>query len=297
MQARPRLIVVGGPTASGKTAAAVRLAQHFGTHVINADSRQFYHAMRIGTARPSDAELQGVPHHFLGHLDLDTTWSAGEFARAAEPVLQDLLQTHGTAILTGGSGLYIDALLFGLDDLPPTDPELRARLQARINNVGLPDLVAELATLDPSTHARIDTANPHRILRALEICLLTGKPFSEQRSTPAQRTDVEVVRLMMQHERAALYARIDDRVDTMIAQGLEAEARTLLPHRALNALRTVGYTELFEHFDGRSDRDTAIALIKQHTRNYAKRQLTWLRRAEWRPFVPTDTAAMIDFTE
>jgi tRNA dimethylallyltransferase len=291
---RPLLIVVGGPTASGKTAAAVQLAQALGTEVISADSRQFYRAMRIGTARPTAAELGGVPHHFLGHLDLEETWSAGQFARAAEPVLHDILQRHGTAVLVGGSGLYIDALVKGLDALPAGDSKVRTRLQERFRSEGLAALVTELERRDPATYARIDRANPHRVIRALEICIITGRPYSEQRSTPQDRTDIRILRVAMDLDRATLYHRIDARVDRMIAEGLEDEVRSLTPYRHLNALLTVGYAEFFRHFDGTMDRATTIALIKQHSRNYAKRQLTWLRRGDpWHWVAPTDPVAML----
>ncbi len=290
----PLLIVVGGATASGKTAAAVQLAQALGTEVISADSRQFYRAMRIGTARPTQAELGGVPHHFLGHLEVEETWSAGQFARAAEPVLQDILQRHGTAVLVGGSGLYIDALVKGLDALPAGDSKVRTRLQARFRSEGLASLLTELERRDPATHARIDRANPHRVIRALEICILTGRPYSEQRSTPKDRTDIRILRLAMDLDRTTLYQRIDARVDRMVEEGLEAEVRTLLAHRHLNALLTVGYAEFFRHFDGALDHTTTIALIKQHSRNYAKRQLTWLRRGDpWYWVEPTDMPAML----
>lgn len=291
--ARGTLIIVGGPTASGKTDAGIALAKHFGTEVISADSRQFYRAMRIGTARPAEQDLGGVKHHFLGHLELEETWSAGRFAREAEPVLQELLAQHGIAVLVGGSGLYIDALVKGLDPLPVSDPRLRERLQQRLEAGGLPDLLKELERLDPVTAARIDRSNPHRVIRALEVCLLTGRPFSDQRSGAEDRTDMRLVRIAMDLPREALYARIDARVDRMMDKGLLEEARSLLPYRALNALQTVGYKELFAHFDGHLTLVEAITLIKQHTRNYAKRQMTWLRRdAAWQWFAPEDISGM-----
>lgn len=301
----PTLIVIGGPTASGKTHAAATLGRHFGTEVISADSRQFYHAMRIGTARPSEDELLGVQHHFLGHLELSDTWSAGSFARAAESVLQRIVAEKGIAILVGGSGLYIDALLKGLDPLPPIQPQVRERLKERFAQGGLAPLLDELHRLDPATHARIDRYNPHRVIRALEVCIATGRPYSEQRTAPQDRTDMRIVRIAMDLPRNELYQRIDTRVDHMMSEGLVGEARALLPHRHLNALRTVGYTELFRHFDDELSLDETVALIKQHTRNYAKRQLTWLRApapkrsgdgardAGWRWMAPTDTTAMV----
>lgn len=285
---RKVLVVVGGPTASGKTRAAALLAKHFDTDVISADSRQFYQAMRIGTARPEQKELLGVPHHFLGHLNLEEGWSAGQFARSAEPVLQRILGEKGITVLVGGSGLYIDALTKGLDPLPISDPRLRERLQERVKSQGLAGMLKELEALDPVMYARIDQHNPHRVIRALEICLLTGNPYSEQQSGASDREDMTLVRLAMDLPRTTLYERIDKRVDRMVADGLVEEARELLPHRALNALRTVGYRELFEHFDGRLSLPDAITLIKQHTRNYAKRQLTWLRRDEGWTWLPPE---------
>lgn len=282
------LIVIGGPTASGKTQVAAALGRHFGTEVISADSRQFYKAMRIGTARPLTDELIGVKHHFLGHLPVDETWSAGTFARAAEPVLQRLLEEHGIAILVGGSGLYIDALIKGLDPLPAGDPALRERLQERSRTEGLEPMLEELHRLDPNMHGIIDRRNPHRVIRALEVCLSTGRPYSEQRNTPHDRSDMRIIRIAMDVERNTLYGHIDARVDRMMADGLEEEVRALLPHRHLNALRTVGYTELFRHFDGELTLAKAVALIKQHTRNYAKRQMTWVRRDEWIRMAPSD---------
>lgn len=276
------LLVIGGPTASGKTHVAASLARSLGTEVISADSRQFYRAMRIGTARPNEVELLDVPHHFLGHLDLQEMWSAGAFARAAEPILQELLGRHGTAVLVGGSGLYIDALLKGLDPLPAGRPEIRERIQERYKQEGLQQLLHELKQLDPATFAHIDRNNPHRVIRALEVCQATGRPYSAQRTTPQDRVDVRIIRIALDLERDQLYSRINDRVDRMMADGLLEEARGLLPHRDLNALRTVGYTELFQHFDGSLTLAEAMDAIKQHTRNYAKRQLTWLRRdASW----------------
>ena len=283
----PTLIVIGGPTASGKTAVAAAMAKHLGTEVISADSRQFYHAMRIGTARPSAEELLGVKHHFLGHLELQATWSAGEFARQAEPVLKDILARHGKAVMVGGSGLYIDALCNGLDPITPADHAERSRLQEQFRDHGLQPLLDRLHELDPDGWRSIDRKNPHRVIRALEVCLTSGRSFSAQRTGPRQRADMRIIRVALESPRAELYTRIDARVDRMIADGFVEEARSLLPYRALNALNTVGYKELFAHFDGTMDLTEAIALIKQHTRNYAKRQMTWLRRdPSWRWLPP-----------
>ncbi len=294
MEPTGTLIVIGGPTASGKTKVAATLAKHFKTEVISGDSRQFYHAMRIGTARPSPEELPGVKHHFLGHLELQEMWSAGEFARKAEPVMQEIFAQHGIAVLVGGSGLYLDALCNGLDPMPMVDHAVRTRLQHRFQQHGLDDLLAELDRLDPAISTVIDRQNPHRVIRALEVCLVSGKPFSAQHHGQRQRTDLRVVRIAMDVPREELYANIDARVDRMIAEGLEEEARSLVPFRELNALRTVGYREFFEHFDGTLSRQEAIELIKQHTRNYAKRQLTWLRREKtWLWHRPSAISEMV----
>ena len=291
----PTLVIIGGPTASGKTRAAATLARNLGTEVISADSRQFYRAMRIGTARPTEAELLGVRHHFLGHLELEETWSAGHFAREAEPVLQELLKAHGFAVLVGGSGLYIDALIKGLDPLPAGDARTRERLQERYREAGLAPLVEELHQHDPETWRTIDRANPHRVIRALEICLITGRPYSEQRSQPRDRTDLHLVRIAMDVPREELYRIIDARVDRMVDEGMEAEARALHPQKALNALQTVGYREWFAHFEGIMDRADTLAAIKQHTRNYAKRQGTWLRREPgWHAVDPQDDSRMLE---
>lgn len=290
----PTLVVIGGPTASGKTHAAATLAKLSGTEVISADSRQFYRSMRIGTARPTADELLGVKHHFLGHLELEETWSAGEFARQAEPLLQDILARSGTAVLVGGSGLYIDALCNGLDPLPASDPAVREQLQERMDREGLPALTEHLRRLDEATWARIDRNNPHRVVRALEICLVSGNAASAQRSGPKQRTDLRIVRIAMDLPRGELYARIDARTHRMMAEGLVDEARTLLPFRHLNALNTVGYKELFAHFDGALTLEQTTKLIQQHTRNYAKRQLTWLRRdTSWTWIAPRDEEGMV----
>lgn len=270
------------------------LARTLGTEVISADSRQFYRAMRIGTARPTEPELLGVRHHFLGHLELEETWSAGHFAREAEPVLQTLLKAHGVAVLVGGSGLYIDALIKGLDPLPAGNARTRERLQERYRKDGLAPLLVELHQHDPETWRTIDRANPHRVIRALEICLITGRPYSQQRSQPKDRTDVRLVRIAMDVPREELYHIIDSRVDRMVEDGLEAEARALHPKKELNALQTVGYREWFAHFEGTLDRADTIAAIKQHTRNYAKRQITWLRRdAAWHWCAPQNASGML----
>lgn len=292
------LIVVGGPTASGKSSAAVALAKHFGTEVISADSRQFYHQLRIGAAPPTEEEMQGVRHHFVGHLGVEETMSAGAFARAAVPVIEDLLTRSGTAVLVGGSGLYIDAVLNGFDPMPLGDHRLRTELQERFRRDGLEPLLQRLAELDPAIMERIDQRNPHRVIRALEVCLSSGRPFSTQRTGSQEERPWKSVCLAMDLPRGELYNRIDVRFDSMMAAGLLDEARGLFPLRHLNALQTVGYRELFLHLAGELDLPAAVALAKQHTRNFAKRQLTWLRRSDaWNWVAPSDTTAMVRLVE
>ncbi len=294
MTERARIIVISGPTASGKTDLAVEVARRLGTEVVSADARQFYRDIPIGTARPAPEDLQGVPHHFLGHLELDQDMSAAEFAHAALPVVKDVAQRCGTVVVAGGSGLYIDALVFAFDALPPADPKVRERLKRVREREGIGALQQELARLDPVTWQRIDRNNPQRLVRAIEVCLSTGRPMSEQLKGRRPRPGLDPVFFALDVPRATLYARIDARVDRMLEQGLVEEARRVYPHRERNALRTVGYRELFLHFDGQMDLPTAVALIKQHSRNYAKRQLSWLGRdAHWH-WVPPDADRVLE---
>ena len=277
------LIVIGGPTASGKTRVAAEVARQLGTEVVSADARQFYRAMPIGTGQPTADERLGVPHHFIGHLEVTQDQSAQEYAHAALPVIDRILDAHGVAVLTGGSGLYIDAVCFELDALPPADKALREKLQQLHREQGLEALQQELQRLDPAMWHTIDRNNPHRLIRAIEVCLLTGGKVSELRQGRRPRTGFTPVFLALDVERNVNYAAIDARVDEMLRRGLLEEAHALLPHRDRNALQTVGYKELFLHFDGQLSLEEAVALIKQHSRNYAKRQMTWLRReAHWR---------------
>jgi tRNA dimethylallyltransferase len=278
MPAIGELIVIAGPTASGKTHIAAEVARYFKTEVVNADARQFYHALRIGAALPTEEEMMGVRHHFVGHAEVKEVISAGSYERTAVPMIEGLLRAHGRAVLTGGSGLYIDAVLNGFDPLPGIDQRVREDLRAQFKREGLAPILAELQQRDPDTWQRIDRNNPHRVLRAVEVCRTTGRAISAQRSGAKAGRPWKAVKIVLDVPREELYARIEARVDRMIAAGLVEEARGLLQHRANNALRTVGYTELFDHFDGRCSLPEAIELIKQHSRNYAKRQLTWLRR-------------------
>ena len=279
---RPVLLVVAGPTAVGKTDLCVQLAQHLGTEIVSADSRQFFREMSIGTAKPTPAEMQGVPHHFIDSHSVADEYSAGRFAADALALLDELFRKYSLVVLTGGSGLYVQAVTDGLDELPGVLPEVRAQLQEELTAHGLPHLVAELAATDPVAYARIDPQNPQRVLRALEITRGTGRPFSSFHTQGTAAADdtrpFRVVKVALTREREALYQRINQRVENMLAEGLLDEVKRLLPYRHCPALQTVGYQEIFGFLDGDYDWAEAVRLLQRNTRRYAKRQLTWLRR-------------------
>jgi tRNA dimethylallyltransferase len=277
---RPVLLTIAGPTAVGKTALCVQLAQRFQTEIVSADSRQFFRELSIGTAKPTPAEMQGVPHHFIDSHSIREDYSAGRFATDCRAVLTALFRQYPLVILTGGSGLYVQAVTDGLDELPTVPPEVRAQLHDELAAHGLPHLVAELATTDPVAHARIDRQNPQRVVRALEITRATGRPFSSfhTQSTSPEDPLFRNVKVALTRERDELYQRINQRVEHMLAAGLLDEVRSLLPYRHHHALQTVGYQEIFGYLDGAYDWDEAVRLLQRNTRRYAKRQLTWLRR-------------------
>lgn len=274
-----RLVVIEGPTASGKTALTVAVAHYFNTVILSADSRQFYKEMSIGTAKPSQYEMQGIPHYFIDSHSIEQELTAATYAEEARDILQKEFKTHPTILLTGGSGMYVDALCKGLDNVPVSLAE-RDKLNIELKNNGLEPLLRELETSDPVHFDRIDKANPVRVIRALEVIRSTGKPYSSFLNIIEHQKEFEVIRFRIDHPREQLYRRIDQRVDQMMVNGLLEEVCSLLPYRNANVLKTVGYQELFDYIDGKLDLPKAIELIKQHTRNYAKRQLTWLRRNE-----------------
>lgn len=290
-----RLIVVQGATGVGKTAAGIALAQHYGIPVLSADSRQVYREMAVGTAVPSLAEQAGVPHYFIQNKSIHDRFTAGDYEREALALLEnELFPTTDRVLLVGGSGLYVNALLDGFDDLPESDASLRTELIATpLNN-----LLDELERLDPDYYASVDQANSQRIIRAVEVCRLCGKPYSALRSGSAKRREFTTIKIGIDLPREELYERINRRVDSMIEADLLTEAEKLYPCRDLTALQTVGYRELFDHFDGKTSLAAAVELIKRNTRRYAKRQLTWLRRdSQIRWFGPSETAEMIGYID
>lgn len=272
------LIVIVGPTGSGKTELAVSLAERFAAPVISTDSRQIYRDLPIGTAQPDAAQLQRAEHYFIATHAIDEEFNCGAYEQAALALLDKLFTQHPTVIAVGGSGLYVKALCDGLDDLPEAAPEIRQELAQRLRDEGLEPLAEQLRQLDPEYYRQVDTKNPARVLRALEVCLSTGQPYSSLRIGEPHERPFRIIMIGTQMERAELYRRIDRRVDEMMAAGLEQEARAVYPYRHLNSLQTVGYKELFDYFDGKITRDEAVELIKRNTRRYAKRQLTWFRR-------------------
>jgi len=292
------LLVVGGPTAAGKTAWAIRLARHYGTAILSADSRQCYRALRIGTARPTADELAQAPHHFVGHLGLEADYSVGDFEREALARLEELFREHNVVVLTGGSGLYLKALCEGLDAFPEVPLAVREAVQRRYEEGGLSALQEQLQRVDPAYYAEVDRQNPARLLRALAVWEATGRPFSSfRRQQPAPRP-FSPIYLQLSWPRARLYRRIDERVDRMLAAGLVDEARALYPYRGHTSLQTVGYQELFEHFEGKITLEEAVRLIKRNSRRYAKRQLTWMRRDHhWKHLGPDDWPLALDYIE
>ena len=287
-------MVIGGPTASGKTRLAIQLARKYTTEILSADSRQFFREMRIGTARPSEAELAAAPHHFIGHRSITEDYSVGAFAREARARLDDLFQRHNVVIFTGGSGLYLQAVCQGLDQFPEVSPAVRRQVELDYATRGIEALQQELARTDPDYYQKVDRHNPHRLIRALSVIRQSGRPFSFFRKENQPPPPFIPLYLALQHPRAELYDRINRRVEAMVDEGLEEEARRLYPQRHLTALQTVGYQEWFEYFDGTISREKAIARIQQHTRNYAKRQLTWMRRdGFWKHFTSAETDSLL----
>jgi tRNA dimethylallyltransferase len=284
MNSAKTLIIIVGPTAVGKTDLCVKIAKLLDTEVVSADSRQFYRELAIGTAKPTTEEMDGVKHHFIDSHSIQDYYSVGDFERDCLMVLEEVFQRKDVAILTGGSGMFIKMITDGIDEMPEADLILRQQLAERLENEGLEVLANELKNLDPTYYAQVDTQNTQRVLRALEVCMATGKPFSSFRKNQKVERPFMMIKIALERPREELYARIDQRMDIMLANGLEAEAKAVIAFREHYALKTVGYREIYEHLDGNYDRDEMIRLLKRNSRRYAKRQMTWFKNQgefEW----------------
>jgi tRNA dimethylallyltransferase len=285
-----KLIVISGPTGAGKTALAIQLALYFNTEIISADSRQIYKGLEIGTAQPSAAQLNKVKHHLVNCYPLTQEYNAGQFEVESLKILGDIFLSKNTAVICGGTGLYIDALLYGMDEFPPSDPAIRKHLNEVYLEKGIEFFQKEIREKDPEYAKSVDLNNPQRLMRALEVYQSTGIRFSAFHSGKKTKRDFSFYYYAVLPERADLYQNINTRTDKMFADGFIAEARSVLQYKSSNALQTVGYKELFQHFEGEMTLDETINKIKQHTRNYAKRQITWLRKNPDSIFIAPDDA-------
>jgi len=272
------LIVIAGPTAVGKTSISIQVAKHFHTEIISADARQFYREMNIGTAKPTVDQLSQASHHFINHLSIHDDYSAGKFEQEALALMNNLFLHHDVLVMVGGSGLFIKAVLEGFDSIPPKDDEVEKKIKQLFDDEGISALQKLLKEHDPVYYESVDLNNPHRLIRALVVSISTGKPFSSFRKSKPQIRDFIPIKIGLQSERKELYEHINHRVDEMMQHGLLEEAKELFPHRNLIALQTVGYRELFDFLEGKISLEKAVDLIKQNTRNYAKRQMTWFRK-------------------
>ena len=290
------LIVITGPTAVGKTALCLDVAKHFDIPIINADSRQIFRELKIGTARPTEEQMRQVHHDFVGMLGLEDYYSASLFEQQVLALLEQQFLTHDYALMAGGSMMYIDAVCDGIDDIPTIDDETRATMKKRLAEEGLEALCEELRQLDPEYYEIVDRQNPRRVVHALEICQMTGKTYSSFRKREKRERPFDIIKIGLNRPREELYERINKRVDQMMADGLLEEARSLYPKRHLNALNTVGYKELFDYIDGRWPLEEAVERIKGNTRRYARKQLTWYKKDEHiRWFHPDDTEQIINY--
>ncbi|MBL7901421.1 MAG: tRNA (adenosine(37)-N6)-dimethylallyltransferase MiaA [Bacteroidia bacterium] len=291
-------MVIAGPTAAGKTDLAIQLAEHFGTVILSADSRQFYKELNIGTAKPDQEQLKRVKHYFINTKNVDELYGAGHFEKDVLALLEELFKQHRFVFLVGGSGLYINAVLNGVDDFVDVPGAFRAELNQQFLKNGLVWLQNELKRKDKAYFKQVDLNNPQRMIRALEVCNYTGKTYSSFLNKNKNPRHFEAIPLLITPDRETLYKRINERVDEMMRMGLETEVKTLKEHRHQNALKTVGYKELNAYFDGEYDLKTAIEKIKQHTRNYAKRQLTWFRnQGRFKEFSPQDIQGIKNYIQ
>lgn len=290
------LIVLIGPTGVGKTELSIRLAEQFHTSIVSSDSRQLYADLKIGTAAPTPEQLQRITHHLIGTLKLTDYYSAAQYEQEALAILEKLFATHSTVILTGGSMMYVDAICKGIDDIPTIDAETRELMLQRYQTEGLETLCAELRLMDPEYYNIVDLKNHKRVIHALEICYMTGKTYTSFRTQQKKERPFRILKIGLTRERAELYDRINRRVDQMMDEGLLEEARSVYPHRALNSLNTVGYKELFQYFDGSWELPFAIEKIKQNSRIYSRKQMTWFKRDEeiqW--FHPEQEAEILSY--
>lgn len=290
------LIIVAGPTAVGKTDQAIRLAEYFSTEIISADSRQIYRETVIGTAIPSPAQLARVKHHFIGHKSIHDYYNASHFEMEAISLLDKMFVNHDVVVMAGGSGLYIDAVCQGIDDIPTVDPVIRERLRKEYQSVGLEGIRSRLQEVDPAYYQKVDLQNPNRILKALEISEMTGLPYSSFLTGKGKRRNFFPLKIGLDMPRKELHDRINTRVEDMMARGLLQETKDLYQFRKINALNTVGYKEMFDYLEGKYSLKEAVELIKGHTRQYARRQLTWFRKYEdiqW--FLPGDMENLIKY--
>lgn len=295
---KPLLIVLLGPTAVGKTRLSFRLADFLGSPILSADSRQMFAPLRIGTAAPTEKELRDHPHYFIGNLQLTDYYSAAQYEADVIELLSRLHKVHPAILMTGGSMMYIDAVCKGIDDIPTIDDETRSLLKRRLADEGLETLLAELRLLDPVYYEMVDKKNHKRIVHALEICYMTGHPYSSFRTNVHKARPFDIIKIGLQREREELFSRINARVNQMMEEGLLEEARQVYPYKELNALNTVGYKELFAYFDGVYDLPTAVEKIKKNTRVYAKKQMTWFKKdtsIHW--FHPDDENEILTFLQ
>lgn len=290
------LIVLLGPTGVGKTAVSIDIATHFNCEILSADSRQFYREMIIGTAVPDESQLKAIPHHFIRFLSVEDNYSSNLFERDVLKLLPGLFTSNNIIIMSGGSGMYIDAVCDGIDDIPDADPGLRQKLIDKYNQEGIEALRISLKLQDPEYYVKVDLKNYKRIIRALEVCESAGRPYSSFLKKEKRIREFEIIKIGLERSRSELYKRIDDRVDGMIEAGLQEEANNLYNYRYLNALKSVGYREFFDVVDGKTTREKAIELIKRNSRRYAKRQITWWAKdSDIRWFHPDNVPEIISY--
>ena len=292
---KKKIIIIGGPTAIGKTALTIKLAKEWKTEIISADARQFYKELNIGVAKPSNKELNTVPHHFIGHISIEKNYSVGQYEQDALTKLSELFKKHNVIFVCGGSGLYIQAICNGLNDFPEINRDVKIKLKYDLINKGLDHLIIELKQNDIETYHKIDKKNPRRVLRALEVYRSSGKPYSFYMKQEKNTRDFEAIYIALTTDRKILYKHINDRVDKMIENGLMKEAKNLYNYKDKQALNTIGYQELFEHFNQKISLDKAIDQIKQNTRRYAKRQITWFNKETYNHFTSNQEELIMDF--